>query len=381
MYSDEIIIVEPGADSVVSHQLEKLELFLEGLNSLGIKCNIFCNTNPKKDFKRNSVSCNQLWVNRLRSILPGKIYVWFLEFLCYYRAFVRSNQKQMRVLGLTVSAPYGVLIAYLLSRPKYGVTIRVLNFGLVSISAGTYQVNKKCLNSWKFLISKGVNIVKLTNAGNSLLHPKETSKIGSVSTIPEIVSCPNIGVRIKSAPLSLLVVGCDDGHRRNALMALVKGGYLKGLTELHIHAPGHSYARLADGSEYLPQQGVKVKFTNNYITGGNLTNMVRSSSACLIAYQQGFYNPSSVLYLSVMAGVPVLSSHFPDGDYSFDACGKLGEMFKMETEGDLSRAWGRFLEWGDLEYGKFSEARKKLRAMVNPSTVARQHLDIFLRKI
>ncbi len=377
MYCDEIIVVEPGADSVVSHQLEKLELFLEGFNSLGIKCNIFCNKNPKKDFGRNSVSCNKLWVNRLRGILPGKIYVWFLEFLCYYRAFVSANKKQMMVLGLTVSAPYGVLIAYLLSRPKYGVTIRVLNFGLISSSAGSYQVNKKCINSWKILISNGVNIVKLTSTGNSLLCTNVTNKVGSINTIPEIVSCPNIGVRIKSAPLSLLVVGCDDGHRRNALMALVRGGYLRGLKELHIHAPGHSYARLADGSKYLPPLGVKVKFTNNYITGEELTTMVRSSSACLIGYQQGFCNPSSVLYLSVMAGVPVLSSNFPDGIYSFDTCGKLGEMFKMETEGDLSRAWGRFLEWGDLEYGKFSEAREKLRAMVNPLTVARRHLEVY----
>jgi hypothetical protein len=138
----------------------------------------------------------------------------------------------------------------------------------------------------------------------------------------------------------------------------------------------HDPNGLFKGCELLQNtlgRNVEVEKVSGYFLE-DYSNFLASADVVFIAYDPIFMNPSSVLRHSVCAGVPVISSRFPDFVFLENKFGPMGETWEYNDFLSLKAAFERYLKWLPEDFNEFDRTSKDLSKYLSPPSVVCEHL-------
>lgn len=370
-FPDSVLVVEPGLHQPFGHMRGELELFLSGLRANKVPFQVVGSRSPASPVPEdwNLALPSAFWIQFCES-LPPTLGIRLIEFLTYRLALRLSAQSGSPVIGLTSSGPFGLALAAI-SRPiAEKVLFMVYHLGSVEKRFSLWRL------SYQPLLSRGVNIGTYASTVQSRLQNIFPCFRGLVYFLPTLAAVKLLKRRGSRRKPVLVVSGLDSEGRRSPIRHLRLLGNLR-FPKLILHDPTGRF----EGCRALEKNfssAVKVEKVSDYFTD-DYSTFLSKGTAVFIAYDPHFQNPSSVLRHAVCAGVPVISSRFPDFKFLEDKFGLLGEAWEYDNPQSLDAAIKRFFKWTEREKLKFALASDRLRKYLAPPQAVREHLRVFHR--
>ena len=365
---ESLVVVEPGLHLFLGHMRGELELFLSGLEANHVAFQVVGSRKPASIVPEewNLVCPAPFWIQLFESLNP-RIGVRLIEFLTYALALTIAAQRNCPLIGLTSSGPFGVALALFFKPRKSKILLIIRHLGSVGCRYSYWAL------FFRYLLKKGCvlgfysELVRNRLAKN---HPGSQSKM---FFLPEVASISTPIKRRRHPKSTILVSGLDNEGRRSPVrhLRLLQKLYF---TKLVIHDPSGNF----EGCDALRKKfdgEVKIEMVSDYF-GDDYSAFLSRASAVFIAYDPHFQNPSSVLRHAICAGVPVISSRFPDFSFLEKNFGFIGEPWEYNNPRSLDAALKRFSKWSAQKRLKFSLASEKLRRCLAPPNAVRQHLKI-----
>jgi len=367
-FPDLVVVVEPGLHQPFGHMRGELELFLSGLRANKVPFQVVgsrASASPvPEDWKL--VYPPSFWIH-LFECLPPRIGVRLVEFLTYALALTISAQMNCPLIGLTSSGPFGIALALFFRPSKSRILFITRHLGSVGCRYSFWAL------VFRYLIKKGSLLGFYSEVVRSRLAKTLPASQSKMFFLPEVASVSIPLTRRRPQCSIILISGLDSEGRRSPVRHLQK---LRQpcFTKLILHDPTGRF----EGCDALQKKfssGLDLEMVSEYF-GENYSALLSRASAVFIAYDPLFQNPSSVLRHAICAGVPVISSRFPDFQFLEDKFGLLGEAWEYDNPQSLEAAIKRFFKWTPQKKLRFDSASGKLRGWLAPPQAVREHLKI-----
>lgn len=365
---DSVVVVEPGLHQSLGHMRGELELFLSGLKANHVTFRVVGSRAPASPVPDdwNLVCPPSFWIYLFESLNP-RIGVRLVEFLTYALAFTIALQKNCPLIGLTSSGPFGIALAMFCRRkmPKSLLITRHLG------PMGHRHLFWAFV--FKYLLKKESHLGFYSKSVREHLAKNFPASQSKMFFLPEVASVSIPLTRRRPQSSTILVSGLDSEGRRSPVRHL---RLLKNLrfANLILHDPTGRF----EGCDALQKKfarDVRIERVSDYFAE-EYSAFLSKASVVFVAYDPHFQNPSSVLRHAICAGVPVISSRFPDFQFLEDKFGLLGEAWVYDNPQSLDAALNRFSKWTALKRMKFASASCKVRKWLAPPRVVREHLKV-----
>jgi hypothetical protein len=363
---DAVVVVEPGLHQSYGHMRGELELFLSGLRANKIPFQVVGSEKPlsvvPEDWNFCAPSENFI---RFFKTMPTRIGIRLAEFCAYFFALRLAALKGNPVIGLTSSGPFGPALASIISTSKVSRLFIVYHLGAVERRLSPWRWAYRCL------FASGVKIGAYSLSVQQRLQKAFPKHESQVYFLPNLAAIPPLKIRSKNPEPLLIVSGLDSEGRRTPIRHLKQLGALE-FPRLILHDPEGVFAGVLDLEKKVIARN-RIERVSRYFLD-DYSSFLSQADAVLIAYDPSFLNPSSVLRHSVCAGVPVISSRFPEFVFLENKFGAIGEAWEYNDCASLKAAIERFLSWGLEDFQEFDRASKELRKYLSPPSVVCEHI-------
>lgn len=366
-----IILVEPGLHSPDGHMRGELEAMASGLHSLGVEG---CIVGWKPPAQSLDTTLETKFVSprfeSLINLLPPRLGVRLLEFQVYRKAFAEGQRTANSVvIGLTASAPFGpALAAVLLKDVPKAILVTRHTGGALHGRRSAWRL------AFEALAKRGVAFGAYSTAVEQILRAVLPRGGELIRHLPEVIAdTPNEALeRPINSHGVLLVSGMDSVGRRAPIIHLMAMKSIP-FEKVILHDPS---GRFVGCDDLQNKHGSAVLFEriSSYFTD-DFPSFLQTGSAVLVAYDPAFINPSSVLRHSLSAGVPSISTRFPDSDFLVGKFGHIGEMWDFGNVESMALAMRRFTNWQKKDFDMLQSSSHAIRAWANPVASASALLD------
>lgn len=366
-----IILVEPGLHSPDGHMRGELEAMASGLHSIGVEC---CIVSWKPPAQSLGSSLATKFVSprfeSLVNLLPPRIGVRLLEFQVYRKAFAEGQRTgNSVVIGLTASGPFGPALASVCTK-NIPPTILVTRH-----TGGTPQSRSSPWRSaFEALAKRGAAFGVYSTAVEQILRAMLPRGGDLIRHLPEVIAdTPKDALKKPTHPRGVLLVSGMDSVGRRAPITHLMATKMIPFERVILHDPSGRFVGCDDlqqkhGSTVLFER-ISSYFTNDFPA------FLQTGSAVLVAYDPAFINPSSVLRHSLSAGVPSISTRFPDSDFLVGKFGHIGEMWEFGNVESMAFAMSRFTKWQKKDFDMLESSSQAIRAWASPVASASALLD------
>jgi hypothetical protein len=164
-----------------------------------------------------------------------------------------------------------------------------------------------------------------------------------------------------------------DSAGRRAPIAHLTDTEIIPFEKVILHDPS---GRFVGCDDLQHKHGAAVLFerVSSYFTD-DFPGFLRKGSAVLVAYDPAFINPSSVLRHSLSAGVPTISTRFPDSDFLVEKFGSVGELWDFGNVESMALAMNGFTRWQKKDFDMLESSSHAIRAWANPVASASALMD------
>jgi hypothetical protein len=349
----------------------ELEAMSSGLNSLGVECCIVGWKPPAQSFGATSeTTFVSPRFEGLINLLPPRLGVRLLEFQVYRKAFAEGQRTgKSVVIGLTASGPFGPAIAAVCAK-NIPPTI------LVTRHTGGALHSRR--SPWRLafeaLAKRGVAFGAYSTAVEQILRAMLPRCGDLIRHLPEVIAdTPKDASEKPTHPRGVLLVsGTDSVGRRAPITHLIATKTIP-FEKVILHDPS---GRFVGCDDLQSKHGSAVLFerVSSYFTD-DFPGFLQTGSAVLVAYDPAFINPSSILRHSLSAGVPSISTRFPDSDFLVGNFGHIGEMWDFGNVESMALAMRRFTNWQKKDFDMLQSSSHAIRAWANPVASASALLD------
>ncbi len=339
---------------------EKLLVFTKRLRERGIPYHLFTWLTPIEDHAPFTALSTDGFPAWLMKFIPQRFKVKYLEMVTYRTAFSHAEKNGLPVFGLTVSSPWGLMLARWFLRFTTPYAQRILYIGLHGAGADM-QIRKRVMFALQLAMKRNGVAGFTTSFQNEMFikHQPLKSLPTRSCVIPEAILYDASTPSSKDRAPILFIAGGDNA-RRTPIKHLRETTLNRPFTKILLHEPSVP-ARDEETIKALESDATKeVVWTNDYIIGAELLARFGGAKYCLVAYAPFFNATSSIALQSICCGLPVLISHFPDGTYLGERFGKIGEFFEYSNPESFKAAIDRLLKWTDADWNAFAEARAKI---------------------
>jgi len=370
-----VLIIEPAANLYIGHMREKLEVMTSALGEIGCGYDLVTWEIPSKHLSPPPAAIHVLspLLRRLIGWVPSRWRTRTMEFFIYLKGFREAAARNLGVIGMTTSDPYGPLAASILCCPGPAYVQRMFNHGL-RLHEGKFICSIPRLIAYDFLVRGGGSLVLFTDLLRDHITGFRTSLREKTRVIPELTQLPSSRPSAPGAAV-MLVSGLDNA-RRAPLLHIAKIHQPVPLKEIIIQYQEDIPLSDLQAQVGISERAFQLTWINKYFTGDDWEALFKRAGFTLVAYDSRFASISAILLQSVIFGVPVLSSRFPDAVENFGRHGQLGEMFEYGDPDDFNKALRKILAWNEKDYSKFETARISLLESLRPTTVAGHYLAL-----
>jgi hypothetical protein len=363
---DAVVVIEPGLHQAHGHMRGELELFLSGLRANKVPFQVVGSEKPLSVVPEdwNLHTPPEFLVSFLK-VLPSRISVRLIEFLTYLFAFHLAAKENSPTIGLTSSGPFGLFFACLFQAKSQRNLFITRHIGSAESAGSLWHLffggllrNKAVLGFYSILVK-------------DRLRKTFPAYSNQLKFLPEVSATNPLVQRSHKSGRTLLISGLDCPGRRSPIRHLERVGEFP-FAKLILHDPNG----LFKGCELLQNtlgKNVEVEKVSGYFLE-DYSNFLASADVVFIAYDPIFMNPSSVLRHSVCAGVPVISSRFPDFVFLENKFGPMGETWEYNDFLSLKAAFERYLKWLPEDFNEFDRTSKDLSKYLSPPSVVCEHL-------
>ena len=366
-----IILAEPGLHSPDGHMRGELEAVASGLHSLGVEC---CIVGWKPPEKSLGIALETSFVSPrfegLINLLPPRVGVRLLEFQVYRKAFAEGQRTgNSVVIGLTASGPFGPALAAVCAKNTPPTILVTRHTG------GTLQSRR---SPWRLafeaLAKRGVAFGVYSTTVEQTLRTMLPRGGDLIRHLPEVIAdTPKDAPEKSTRPSGVLLVSGMDSAGRRAPIAHLTDTEIIPFEKVILHDPS---GRFVGCDDLQHKHGAAVLFerVSSYFTD-DFPGFLRKGSAVLVAYDPAFINPSSVLRHSLSAGVPTISTRFPDSDFLVEKFGSVGELWDFGNVESMALAMNGFTRWQKKDFDMLESSSHAIRAWANPVASASALMD------
>lgn len=340
----------------------ELEAVASGLHSLGVEC---CIVGWKPPAQSLATTLETKFVSpRFESLinhLPPRVGVRLLEFQVYRKAFAEGQRTANSVvIGLTASGPFGPALASVCAK-NVPPTILVTRH-----TGGALQSGR---SPWRLafqaLAKSGVAFGVYSTTVEQTLRTMLPRGGALIRHLPEVIADTAKDALEKSTrPRGVLLVSGMDSVGRRApithLMAMKNIPFEK----VMLHDPSGQFIG-CDDLQNKHGSAVLFERISRYFTD-DFPGFLQKGSVVLVAYDPTFINPSSVLRHSLCAGVPTISTRFPDSDFLIGKFGHIGELLDFGSVESMALAMNRFTQWQNKDFDILESSSRAIRAWASP---------------
>jgi hypothetical protein len=349
----------------------ELEAMASGLHSLGVECCIVGWKPPTQSL--GSTLVTEFVSPRFESLinlLPPRVGVRLLEFQVYRKAFAEVQRTgNSVVIGLTASGPFGPAMAAVCAK-NIPPTI------LITRHTGGAPQSRR--SPWRLafeaLAKRGVAFGAYSTTVEQTLRTMLPRGGGLIRHLPEVIAdTPKGALEKPTRPRGVLLVSGMDSVGRRAPISHLMATKVIPFDKVILHDPS---GRFVGCDDLQNKHGSAVSFerVSSYFTD-DFPDFLQKGSAVLVAYDPAFINPSSVLRHSLSAGVPSISTRFPDSDFLVAKFGLVGELWDFGSAKSMALAINRFTKWQKKDFDMLESSSHAIRAWANPVASASALLD------